>query len=453
MKANIPHTVLFFEKSPFMSVELLDTLKDHFQVYSYLQDPAFELLKKSNYRIHSYGNTTLTQSIDSDIAVNVMLSDREYIKSIVGKYPEEYGAMFFYMSKEMSKSLLATGIPLDLPNYSIQEKLGNKINLNEIGNKLNITVNNSIHFDLSKKEGDLNFFGLRTKQFGLPFIIQGELGVSGEDTFLIHSLEELISKIGNKRGKYKANRYIKTNYPISVHCCITEQNDYIEGPFLQIIGFPELASNSFQFSGNDTSQDLLSTEVVRNANDATKKVLKYARNLGYRGILGIDFLWDRVTNKVYLQEINSRLVGLTRLLTGIQKAQGITPHLIHHINQFNKLPNIHEVDKKISLDGHNYSQIYIAHTGLDEVTIKRQIIPGIYSINNGRLNYVSSSLFIRTLGLNEILINFAAYLGSVVHANQMIAKIVIKDTALSKNSYILSDKTKEIVRILKSEML
>lgn len=453
MKANTPQIVLFFEKYPFMSVELLDCFEDYFQVHSFLKDPTFELLKKSYFCMHSYGGASLTESIDSDIAVNRMLADSGYIRSIVGSSPSEYGALFFYMSKEMDKLLQSTGIPLVLPNYSLQEKLGNKINLNEIGKVLDLEINQAIHIDFSSENDKSIFFDLCVKQFGLPFIIQGELGVSGEDTFLVHSLEELMSKIGNSRGKYRANRYIKTNYPISVHCCITEQNDHIEGPFLQLIGFPELSRNPFQFSGNDTSQELLENDVIRNVNNAAKKVAEHARKLGYRGILGIDFLWDPIANRVYLQEINSRLVGLTRLLTGIQKAQSIIPHLLLHISQFNRLPSIQEMDQKISLDGHNYSQIYISHTDLNDVRIKRQIIPGIYSVNSGRLNLVKSSLFIRTLDRGEILISFAAYVGSVVHTNQVIAKIIVKDTALNKKSYVLSDKIREIVRILKSEML
>ena len=444
--------ILFFEKSPFMGVELFSLLKNDYYLFSYYNDGNFRNLKKLGYPMETYNNKNLTESIDSDKAVVCLLSDRDFVQRIIKAKYSHPMALFFFMSRDMDRALKKIRMEMALPPYEIQEEIGSKIGLNNICSRLDIPVNESITIEKSKRKIQ-EAFHTCWKLLGLPFIIQGNLGVSGEDTFKIDSYKEF-SRHWKKLGdKFKASRYIKNNIPLSVHICITKHKSYYEGPFLQLIGFKELALNPYQFSGNDTNQTLITDSIKKKIYELSMKLTTYAKTKGYSGILGIDFLWDKTNNKVIVQEINSRLVGLTRLLTGIQKEQNIFPHLINHINNFfpfyknNALKN-----RKIDVSKHSYSQLYIAHNNEKDLKIKKYLLPGIYKAVNSRLKRTKNSLCISDMATDEVLINFSAYKGTRLHTDQIFSKIILKKSVLLNGKYELNKNILNIIQVIKKEI-
>ncbi len=432
---------------------MLDLLKENYKLLSYFEDGNFNNLQKSGFAVDSFGNHELSTPIDSDKAVSKMLSDRDFMKREISNLPNKNLALFFYMSQQMDSDLRKTGLNMALPDYKIQEKIGNKLFLNKICSDLDIDVNRSLSF--SKDRCDPSVLLKRcVSDLGLPFIVQGDLGVSGEDTFIINSEQDFISYLPRLSDQFKASRFIRNNLPLSVHICVTKDRTFYEGPYIQIIGFKDLAKNPFQFSGNDTSQKIIKEDVKEIIYDISLKISDLSRRNGYLGILGIDFLWNLQTGKVYVQEINSRLVGLTRLLTGIQKEQKVIPDLVRHINEFTKL----QIDKsyrneKVDLSRSNYSQIYISHNSDDEVLVKKYLLPGIYKIIGNGLVRTKNSLFVSDMNSDEILVNFSIYGGVKLHADQVIFKIILKSSVLVENKYELSKNLIRIIKLLKAKIL
>lgn len=449
----MPKNILFFEKTPFMSVELLDLLKENYTIISYFEDGNFTNLKELGFPIKTFGNHNLITAIDSDIAVSEMLKDTEFISKITNGLSENSLALFFYMNEEMDTNLKSTKMGMALPPYNIQEKIGNKIFLNDICNKLGIRVNKSILIDKSNETTSSIFERLSSELF-TPFIVQGSLGVSGEDTFIVNSEQDFMNCFTKLSDKFKASEFIKNNIPLSVHVCITKNKIYYEGPYIQLVGFKELADNPFQFSGNDTNQNLIPEKIKGIIFELSMKLSEYAKSEGYMGILGIDFLWDNENKRVYVQEINSRLVGLTRLLTGIQKEQRITPHLIRHINEFDQLKNSQDfVDKDIDLNKHDYSQIYISHNDNNKLVVNKYLLPGIYKINQGKVIRTKNSLFVSDMDPDEILVNFSIYEGTKLHKDQIMFKIILKNSVLNNDRYELNENSIKMIELLKTEIL
>ncbi|MCX6811888.1 MAG: hypothetical protein NT039_04315, partial [Candidatus Berkelbacteria bacterium] len=168
--------------------------------------------------------------------------------------------LFFYMERMMDNLCNGLGLKLALPPYDIQEQLGNKLYLKKIIKKIGLKENESISF---ANDGpiDSTLFQKCVKKLTLPFILQGSLGVSGEDTFLIHSKKEFYRFSKRLYFNARASKLIKNNIPFSVHACVTDNEILYEGPFLQIIGFPELSTNPYMFCGNDTNQTLFTDKL------------------------------------------------------------------------------------------------------------------------------------------------------------------------------------------------
>lgn len=433
-----------------MGVELFGLGVKNYRSLSYYDDACYKILKSLGFPVLTYGKTDFLETIDSDKAIGFMLSDKHYLTKIIKKNNKNSKALFFYMNGVTQRLCDRQKITIALPPYELQEKLGNKLFLQNICQQLGIETNKTLSINFSR--GDLEYIYKKCKtELGTPFIIQGDSGVSGEDTFKIKSFKELAKLTIEINGNFRASKYLKSIIPLSVHICITKKEILYEGPYIQVIGFKKLTTNPFQFSGNDTNQGMLSKALKKKIKFLSIKLASYANELGYRGILGIDFIWNKSEKKVYVQEINSRLVGLTRLLTGIQMEQKIIPHLIKHINEF--LPTkslLGYTNKSLDLSKNHYSQLYISNNKDTTIEAKRYLIPGIYKVENQKLIRTRDSLFVSDMKRDDVLINFSAYKGSKLNPEQIIAKIILKKSVLDGNNYALSRNTVKLITLIRN---
>lgn len=444
--------LVFFEKSPFMSVELLDLL-ENYKIVCYNNDAVYRSLKK-HWDVSTYANTDLGREIENDKAVEIILGDRVFMSEIIKEKEFSYG-LFFFMNQHIDQLVRDFGMPMALPTYFIQEKLGNKLHLADICAELKLSTNTTLTF--SRYENSSTVFSRCANKLGLPFIVQGALGVSGEDTFLINSEKELGMACNKIGGGYKAVYYLKDNIPVSVHVCILQNNIIIQGPFLQLIGFPELSSNSFQFSGNDTNQSLFNLVFIQKVKDMSLQIATFAKNKGYKGILGIDYLWDKNTDTVYTQELNTRLVGLTRLLTGIQNDQKLIPDILKHLGAFYKLKRSEKIsaftDGNIDNSKCRYSQVIVNNNSSSKVVILKYLEPGIYQLKNGSLKRISNSLFVKNMNKDDILVTYSSYQGKELGVGGLITKIILKDTIVETEAYKLRFHALSIISALKEYTL
>jgi hypothetical protein len=431
------HPIVFFEKTPFMSVELVDLLKN-FSVVCYDDDAPYASLQRS-WPVYSYGNTALDGDLDSDVAVETMLEDRNTLGQLLPSGSRIRG-LFFYMNPRIAALSHCAGLTTALPPYRVQEALGNKLNLSRLCKEVSVPCPPTLAVDGTETVSDIMDACIAT--VGWPVVLQGPNGVSGEDTFCATSPAELEQIVKRFSAPFRATRYIERHIPISVHVCVLADDIIVRGPYLQIVGFPALSPNPFQFSGNDTNQALFDDALVGYTKEMSERLAEGARRMGYLGILGIDYLWDRDTNEIHPQEINSRLVGLTRLLTGAQKDQGLYPDVLKHLEAFGLAGNVRQdlgyrVDD-VNLDQGDYSQIIISNNSDTVVEIGTYVRPGIYDYEAGRMVSVSTSLFVKEMRQEEVLVAAAPCRGRRVPPGGTLAKIILKRSVIENREYALT---------------
>jgi hypothetical protein len=446
--------LIFFERSPFMSVELLDLLNDY-RIICYNDDSIYRLLKK-DWDVSSYLDTEFTKELANDKALEILLGDKAFLEKSVPRNGSK--ALFFYMNSKINELVENAGISTLLPPYEIQEDLGNKLHLPDICKELDMVSNESLIFEKNREHlTSHEIFEKCERKLGLPFIAQGSSGVSGEDTFLIKTENELENILESVCGEFKATKYIQNNIPVSVQICILSDQVIVQGPFLQLVGFPELSAKSFQFAGNDTNQSIFDSVFIEKVTKLSLKIGEYAKAKKYKGILGVDYLWDKDTDTIYPQELNTRLVGLTRLLTGIQKDQSILPDLIRHIEAFSA-PNYLEKCKQlnhgnIDLSQRAYSQVIIYNNLPHNVTVSKHIEPGIYRTDGDSLHFTKASLFVEDIEGDEVLITHAAHEGRELYPGGMLARIILKKSVIQDGEYKLEEKAIELIKMIRGHII
>jgi hypothetical protein len=445
MMKSSNNKLVFIEHNPFMSIELLDLIKNY-RIVCYNNDYTYNLLK-DNWDIASYMNTNFTEEPDSDVVVEIILGDKKFVKKAVSDNPNNK-ILFFYMNSKMDELVKQNNLTTVLPSFELQNRIGSKVYLTEMCNKLNIPQNDYLVF--KKIPSNINSLFNKCKgKLGLPFIIQGGQGESGWDVSLIHNESELIEALKKTQQGLRISKYLSRNIPLSAHVNILRDKIIIYGPYLQLIGFNELSAGPFRFGGNDTKQKLIKLEVIKSINNYTKLISEFAKSEGYSGILGIDYLWDLNSDLVYPQEINSRLVGLTRLLTGIQKDNNCLPDLVSHIQEFT---DIELTDKGSKLDKtklkdlkSDYSQIIVRHNKQEKILVSNRIEPGIYKIVNGEMQMSKNSLFLENLDIDEFLITSSAHKGCTISTNEAIVRMLLKRSVTLDNEYKLHPEIINIV--------
>lgn len=436
--------IVFIEHNPFMSVELLDLIKSY-KIICYNDDHTYRLLGK-NWILSSYLNTNFTKEPDSDVVAETILRNKIFMKKAI---PDKKNSriLFFYMNSTMDSLIKQNKLTMALPPFYLQERIGSKIYLTEMCKKLGIPQNDYLIFTSLPNDRSLLLSQCKSK-LGSPFILQGDQGESGWDVSLIYTESDLKNALKKVKKRIRVSKYLAKNIPLSVHITILEHETIIHGPFMQLIGFSELSAGPFRFTGNDTNQSLLTLKVIDSVNKYTTLISNFVKSEGFRGILGIDYLWDLYSDTVFPQEINSRLVGLTRLLTGIQKDQNVLPDLVKHIMNFANIELTEKgnsLDNKIKISDCKCSQLIVRNNLQKNILITKRIEPGIYKIVGGEIRISKQSLFFEDMGEDEFLITSSAHKGCTLTTNEALIRMLVKRSVTKENEYKLTSETIELI--------
>ncbi len=178
----------------------------------------------------------------------------------------------------------------------------------------------------------------------LPDIAQG----GGRGTFFIRSAQAYDQLRERLKGyvwrdvpltSVLIRRFIKGT-PASVAICTTRHGILISGLQKQLIDLPYCTSPAENgiFCGHVWDGNPWTPAVREAALKQAEKIGEYVAALGYRGILGIDFVIDEEAEAVYPLEINPRLTGAFPMLSLLHIQNGIIPLDIFHMLEFLDLP-------------------------------------------------------------------------------------------------------------------
>ena len=253
----------------------------------------------------SYSQTYSTRNIDNKLRNGFLIDE-------LGKIPlsEEYKVMFY--AETLAYSILKTHpefedffICLNSPN--VLEFLNNKISTRLwISNHLP-----TLEFIILSGSG-CQFEKFKSIFPGHnSFIIQEVNSSGGLGTFLVtdESQNDVFQQL-NGDSLYLISYFATPSFSINNHILIANNNVVVFPPSVQII---EKYQNHLVYSGADyICYRYINEEIRKKVSHFSKKIGHLLRDIGYRGICGIDYLV--YNNEVYFIEVNPRFQASTILL-------------------------------------------------------------------------------------------------------------------------------------------
>ena len=177
-----------------------------------------------------------------------------------------------------------------------------------------------------------------------PEIRQG----GGRGTFFVKSDLDYqrvlrILKKGTWRGieiQSTAIHKFMDGIPASLALCLTRHGILFSGLQRQLIDLPycEDMSENGIFCGHSWGETAWSSHVQAEAIRQARLIGEYLAAIGYKGILGIDFLISRDKKQVYPLECNPRFTGAFPMLSQLQLRHNIIPMDVFHMLEFLDLP-------------------------------------------------------------------------------------------------------------------
>ena len=178
--------------------------------------------------------------------------------------------------------------------------------------------------------------GADLKKYHIPrefnLVIQEKAGLAGNSTFLLgeHSASrnKTLSELDDDTT-YAVSQYQEKNIPLNVHCIVGADQVEVLAPSIQMI---DGSNNKFEYSGPTfESNRFLSNDAKQKLVNYSNTICKRLQKMGYRGVLGIDFIYtynhqkdqDAQNGELYFIEINPRFQGSTKQVDGLLKQSNL----------------------------------------------------------------------------------------------------------------------------------
>lgn len=157
------------------------------------------------------------------------------------------------------------------------------------------------------------------------FIIQWSHGHTGDGTILVQN-EKTLTDLKNKfpHRECKVTKYIKGPM-FTVNIVVTDTVILLGNISYQITGMLPFTENAFSTIGNDWSvtYSILSENHIIKFNSIAEKVAQKMQTSGWRGLFGIDVVYDEERDELHLIEINARQPASTTYESELQTSMGI----------------------------------------------------------------------------------------------------------------------------------
>lgn len=222
-----------------------------------------------------------------------------------------------------------------------------------------------------------------------PFVVQrGDFDVAGEQgTFFVRNEKEwqIMHDILSVDERFKEIQVspLVEGHSTSIVGCITHLGVLTSPLQLQLIDVPEALHNQLPtgvFLGHDWSFRSWPERVERDAQTMMERIGAFLANQGFRGIFGVDFIYDTVKEEIFPLECNPRFTGALPMYSLMVMAQNQVPpmeffHLMAHLN-IQEPFDFEKVNEQLK------NRLPIAHISLAPKGVYEMKLPlgsGIYS--------------------------------------------------------------------------
>jgi glutathione synthase/RimK-type ligase-like ATP-grasp enzyme len=311
-------------------------------------------------------------------------------------------AMTFLPSQTIKFKVEKLGGELLANDYEMYLKFENKILAAKFFAQNNIQTPKNIvkKIDEIKFSGLFNLLSLQGEDRGEgkgehfeKFVLQLDRAHTGSGTFIIENENEFLKLQEEFKGnEVKFSEYINgKTYTLNV--CITENRNFVGPVQYQIPGVPELTTSSGTTVGNDfvkAKQDLENSAAYEKIKVEIEKLSLALKNIGYRGLFGIDLMIDQSEN-VYIIEINARQTANIPFQTQIELKLGTTPLALISVGSWLGI-NVDSVEYKYLKLIEKGSQLFLRALN-DSTKIDFEPKSGEYKLlsDNSAINWESES--------------------------------------------------------------
>ena len=389
---NIEDAIKHMNGMPILSVGITPYTRiipafflDNYSIYSAKRSSDVDVMEK-------YTQMYVLEDMDQKTALRVhgtsFLIKTPVFKDFLNKIDPSTRLMFYTMTDDLVNTLRLLNLNFIGNDPKICEEVKYKSSFRDLLRTLNISSPRSATYP---KDTFLNLgFDDLQSEFGGPFVLQrGDKETGGnEGTFFIHKREDFEHAIFAFRQKSDFEQMVVTQfidgYSTSMLGCVMDQGT-ISGPLqLQMVDVPESLQNIPKngiFFGNDLHFKMWDDEVEKKAQDIVEKIGTHLYQKGYRGIFGIDFLYDKHTGEIFAIECNPRFTG-SLLLHSLSMLEQKTPpleffHLAAHLG-INLEFDFEKVNKALK------TRSKYSHISFSPKEIPRMLLPlvaGVYAFN------------------------------------------------------------------------
>lgn len=253
--------------------------------------------------------------------------------------------------------------------------------------------------NIGELEGSLDFTD------GKRYVVQFSRGYSGNSTFIARDQDAFASILRENMGrKAKIADFVEGDtYTFDV--CVGEFGIRISQPIFQITGFTEFNRNPLGTCGNDFAFGRkLDGKVREDIRTSMMKVTERLKSIGYRGILGYDFVVG--TDEAHIIEANPRLVGSVPVFTKLQLSSGEIPFLLLHVLSFLGF-DFEGFPVGEARQDMEFSQLILRNTADRPLAVKKAMPSGIYRMRGSEIGFVREAYFASGLQAEEFFLECA----------------------------------------------
>ncbi len=290
---------LSLEKVKKKPVDFIAVIPDIWTDYSYpnlvvLNPDAMELMKGARGKVHIRMPGRRFAAV---------VASHPYIRELVETLVNRQGELYLHMFQTFPEMTLARHPRVKLigPDPELSDTWNSKLYMYE---KLNgIVPVPPFRFCRSRDEL-LEVTGKLWNEWREGIFVSLEYSAAGAFSFLAHSQEEMMEKLGGWDPPYLITRFIPHEYDPTVLGVVASEKDVYVGCVAD-----QSMEQLNKFRGS-TYPSVLPENIQHRLKEMTRNVGREMAATGYRGIFGCDYVVDG-NGEIYFVEVNARKQGTT----------------------------------------------------------------------------------------------------------------------------------------------
>ncbi|MEE9323786.1 MAG: ATP-grasp domain-containing protein [Candidatus Aenigmarchaeota archaeon] len=379
----------------------------------------------------------------------------EIVKKFLSSFESPY-LLFYNVTKKIKK--ICDEEKWNIIGNKMYEEMDNKALLREILEKCGLPAVLGEICNLQEK----GYSELKEK-YGDKIVMQTFKGSGGRGTFFVRTrknFEEARKNILNKGvSEVVVTKFIEGPSP-SLMGCVTKHGILYTNLQYQLLDIPEVMNLGFGngvFCGHDwTSSHDFPHEIQRQAYLYAGKIGEYLKSKGYKGIFGLDMVLDKKEGKIYVIEINPRLLGSFPAITMVQLKNSEPPLIMFHIMEFLNmdyemdLEKINELIKKPKTG----TQLILFNKWGKIVKNKGSLKAGVYNLNDGKLVYKRPGYRLEDLKSRDefLLTANPPFENTLFKPHQRILRVITLHKIIDKKTYKINEWARNIAKAVYKEL-